>query len=462
MKLFKSSLNLVVAVLLLSACSNNSSEQQEASMSSETGENTNSNSPNSSLIQLTVPDSNRGKIVLDVQNRNNLKSITLVIDQMDNGKINRLPYEYYYDGTVNQKEEIIITARAVNLDDSVEISTKVIKNVGSDLPGSDPTTDPSCFANPNYDSCLFYKNPVAQNKAALSSKVAYGADLSAVQVFGVKLRNLTNPSRLTNTSIDVSSSAGQRAAPINGKWNFEYKTDTNHKVSQVMAFYWLNEQIEYMKTNSGAFYAENKNIKVDAFSSAVRNNAYWDGANIVMGNFGTQELALSSEVYLHEMGHANLDFATNGRINISSNFCPTKFGCIGAIHEGMADAHAFIMFPNDPAMAQSVTNTLNGWTNRDPRNFVNQNVDYFFNTVSGGGEIHGMGTAYSTILWQILKDPAMNPKHFETMFSMHLPRLTSSSDFRTAKTIWMNLSDTQYSGQYTSLIRGYFEKMGVN
>lgn len=413
-------------------------------------------------ILLATPDSNRGKITLDVKNLDNLKSIVMTIDGKDVGKITRLPNEIYFDGTVNPKPEIIVRAVAVNIDGTEEVVEKKIKNINSEEPGSTPISDPACFTNAAYDACLFYKNPVAQMKGPLSTKLSYGADLTAVQVFGVKLRNLTNPTSLRNTSINVSASAGVRAVPVNGKWNYAYKDDTaKHAVSQVMAFYWLNEQIEYMKLNSGIFYAENKAINVDAFSSSVNNNAYWDGSNIVMGNFGTQELALSSEVYLHEMGHANLDFATNRQITISSNRCATKFGCIGAIHEGMADIHANILFPLDPTMAQTVTNSLAGWSERDPRNFVNRNLDYFYTTLSGNGEVHGMGTAYSTILYQIFKDAAMNPRDFEVMFTMHLPRLTTNSDFRSAKSIWINISDTRYAGKYSMMIKNYFEKMGV-
>ena len=413
-------------------------------------------------LKLEVPDSNRGKIKLDVENIDHLKSVELKIAGIDAGKITKLPFEHYFDGTQIQANEVKVIATGINFSGEREVIEKTIVNVGSTSPGADPISDPNCFTNPAVDACLFYKNPVAQNRGPISPRVTYGSDLTAVHVFGVKLRNQTDPNRLRNSSIDVFSSAGQLAAPVGGKWNFPYKDDQGkHFVSQVMAFYWLNEQIEYMKTNSGAFYAENKNIRVNAFTTSVQNNAYWDGANIVMGNFGTQELALSSEVYLHEMGHANLDFATNGQINITSSFCATKFGCIGAIHEGMADAHGFIMFPNDPAMAQTPQNSINGWANRNPNNFLNRNLDYFFSTVSGGGEIHGMGTAYAVILWKIMKDPMMIQKDFEMMFSMHLPRLTSTSDFRTAKTIWMSLSDTRFSGKYTNLIKTHFESVGV-
>ncbi len=433
----------------------------ETTQSSLSSEPTNVTSALADIL-LAVPDSNRGKITLDVKNMDNLKSIVLTVDGVDAGKITRLPNELYFDGTVNPKPEIVVRAVAININGSQEVVEKKIKNITSTDPGATPISDPSCFTNPAFDACLFYKNPVAQNKAALATKLSYGADLSAVQVFGVKLRNLTNVTTLRNASINVTASAGVRAVPVNGKWNFAYKDDTaKHAVSQVMAFYWLNEQIEYMKLNSGVFYAENKAINVDAFSTLVNNNAYWDGTSVVMGNFGTQELALSSEVYLHEMGHANLDFATNRQLVISSNRCATKFGCIGAIHEGMADIHANLLFPLDPTMAQAVTNTLGGWADRDPRNFVSRNLDYFFTTLSANGEVHGMGTAYSTILYQIFKDVSMNPRDFEIMFSMHLPRLTSSSDFRSAKTIWMNLSDTRYAGKYTAMIKNYFEKMGV-
>ena len=164
-------------------------------------------------IQLATPDSNRGKITLDVKNMDNLKSIVLTIDGKDAGKITRLPNEVYFDGTVNPKPEIIVRAVAININGQEEIVEKNIKNINSQEPGSTPISDPSCFTNPAYDACLFYKNPVAQMKGPLAPKLSYGADLTAVQVFGVKLRNLTNPTSLRNTSINVSASAGVRAVP---------------------------------------------------------------------------------------------------------------------------------------------------------------------------------------------------------------------------------------------------------
>ena len=71
------------------------------------------------------------------------------------------------------------------------------------------------------------------------------------------------------------------------------------------------------------------------------------------------------------------------------------------------------------------------------------------------------GTAYATILWKILKDPLMIKRDFEKIFTMHLPRLTTLSDFRTAKTILINISDISYAGKYSAMIKAHFESMGV-
>lgn len=411
-------------------------------------------------LKLTLPDTNRGKIKIEVAHMDNVSSIRMLVGAEDVGKINRIPFEYYYDGTQSKVAETIVRVTAKNLNgQTFSIEQKIMNNAGTES-GSSPTNDPNCKTNPSFDACLFYKNPVAQAKAPIPSGVSFGRDLSTIQTFGVKLRNLTNPNQLKNSFIDVYATNGVRAAPVSGKWNFEYKNDANnHAVAQVMAFYWLNEQAEYMKTNSGAFYAENRGIRVDAYRASIVNNAYWDGSNIVMGRFSAQESALSAEIYLHEMGHANLDFATNSRINISSAYCDTAMGCIGAIHEGMADIHSVIMFPEDPTMAQTITNSLAGWTSRDVRRFNGRNVDYFFSMSQG--EVHGMGTAYAVILYQIMKDPVMLRVDFEKIFSMHLTRLTSNSDFKSAKTILMNISDTQFSGKYTAVIKRVFEGMGV-
>lgn len=418
--------------------------------------------------------SNDSKIIVDVDQKESVKEIIIYINSEDQGTISNLPYNYSYNAIELAGQKIEVKVNVLSLTNKLYSKTSSIlvpEPVSQPLPGqppSDPTAQPvvspDCLSDQQYDACIFFKNPVAHVKRSFTSKITYGDDLDEHQTYAVNITGRTDPSYLKNLSIDVFATSGIKAKISSAsKWKASYKDDFGvHKLVQVLSYYWANEQIKFMKSKGGAFYAENKNIKIDAFNNSVKNNAYWNGSQVVLGNFGSQEIALSSEVLLHELGHANLDFATNRQIRLTSKYCATKMGCIGAIHEGQGDIHAFLFFSGDSKMSQTITNTLDGWKNRNPANYVSKNLDYFFNTHSGGGEIHGMGTAYATILWQIMTDSSMIRDDFAKMFSMHLPRLTNSSNFSSAKTVWLNLSDVHFNSKYNSIIEKYFNKMGVN
>lgn len=396
------------------------------------------------------------KVSVDLPDQ--VRSIQVSIDGVDAGLVSYLPFQAYINPNKFDKDFIVVRVKGADMQGRLEVVERSIKvsRISSGGTGGD------CRKDAGFDACIFRKNPVAQNKGPISGGVQYGKDLSAVQVFGVKIQGMTNPNRLANNHISVNVSRGTLAAPENGKWNFSYQSDTStKKVGQVMAYYWLNEQIQFMTARSGAFYASNRNMPVDAHDPSVVNNAYFGGGSIVMGtwNRGTnQEMALSAEVYLHEMGHANLYFAMNSSMGNLGN-CSSAQGCLGAIHEGMADIHSALMFPEDPTMAQSLTNTTAGWADRNLNLTLNKSMSQFFS--ESGGEVHGMGSGYAAILWAIYLDAQMNKADYMKLFTMHLARIRANSDFREAKTILMNISDTQFQGKYTQVIKNAFESRGV-
>ncbi|HPI40735.1 MAG TPA: hypothetical protein PLJ21_08010, partial [Pseudobdellovibrionaceae bacterium] len=402
---------------LLLACSNNQSSFESNSDHSLQASST---LQNPFKITYDGPEAiglSGAAVKINVDIPENLKNISATLDGNDLGRISYLPFQFYINPNEFKKEQIELKIYGYSISNDFITLTKLIKltPISEDSTGSGP-----CLLDKGYDACIFRKNPVYQNKGPVLSGISFGKDLEKQQSFGVKINNLSQTNSLTNSNVNIKITNGTKATKnAEGNWKFNYKDDsTDHKVGQVMAYYWLNEQINMMKNESGIFYAENKNIQVDAYKASVKNNAYWSNNNIVMGSWtnssGTQEMALSAEVYLHELGHGNLDHAMGTDVAINK-YCNTDQGCIGAIHEGQADIHAALIFPDDPTMGQSLSNTLAGWKDRDVRTNINSPVSDFFKYSSG--EIHGMGSAYASILWKIYTDPQMNRADFMKLFS---------------------------------------------
>lgn len=395
------------------------------------------------------------------------------------------------------------------------------------------------------------------------SILEFGNTLSNEQIFGVKLTNLKNPDSLVSNSLNVFYSGANavsenRLRLNNGKFRQPYAADGNaaaisdqaKSVSQLMAYFWLNHLEEELKKRTGTAYTANSVTQVDAFSidpsykSVLQGNAFftYSGSDatgwqrfIVMGYAPTvkskqwvaaHEMALSAEVYLHEMGHANL-FAARGNTADGVSFddnsttfynilncadstfrtdptkkvgeltnskmlelericnpdgsgtfdyvqfqaCNTKQGCLSAINEGQADFHYLMIFPDATALGETVENKTTGFSTRPqytrqvvsgtsyrcvsaiPGTEISRNVqsnqnktieDFFrgatlqLNNCSNEipGQVHGMGSAYATSLWEIYTNPKIDPRHFEKAFQAHLQKLGRSTDFTGA---WMAL-----------------------
>lgn len=419
----------------------------------------------------------------------------------------------------------------VNTDVYTEASEESPKEVEfSGIPSSKSAgnLDASCLSNTNYDACIFWKNPVAQNGNALTKYLNVGDNVDPLQTFGIQLEDLTSATNLKSTSLDIGVTSGQKLILNNGTYRASYSTDgNNHFLGQLMAYFWLTYQQKRIYNSTGIFYTKDQNIFVDAYNPSVQLNAYWDGEKIVMGyadnSTGTMkhEMAMSAEVYLHEMGHASLDYATGSvdgsgnlvtSLNMLSNakvyyycytdnyvyaseptttvcpddyapilLCNSKEGCIAAIHEGQADFHHFMVFHENPNLFETMYNSFSGDSSaavhRDPRRTQTWVTnDYYLKSkivayqklsssvqqITMYGEVHDMGSAYASILWNIYSDPGMFPADFEKIFMQHLQNLTSSSKFIDSRNALLAQDVALFGGKYQSLIRAAFSAKGVN
>jgi len=347
------------------------------------------------------------------------------------------------------------------------------------LNGETAKSDNNCFSSSDYDSCIFYKNPIAQKGAPFSPAISAGTDLSLYQIYGVKLRNLASSTALRNDTFNISVSTGTQAnktQSVDGNsWKLSYANDqAKHFNAQVMAYYWLNQMDEVFTYKMGVFYPHNKSIPIDAYNSSIDNNAYWDGTGILMGfttidRSGKSEVALGADVYMHEMGHANLAIASPSTMNFDSNthttdqsgnlLCKTAVGCMGAIHEGQADFHAAIMFPENPRIGEHFFNNLDGLPYRNV--LANDSVSAAKAYYDNNGEIHGLGSVYASILWMLYTHPQMLKIDFQKMFAEHLTLLTASSTFTTTKGIFLAIDTAKYGGKYQKIITQVYAAKGL-
>ena len=373
-------------------------------------------------------------------------------------------------------------------------STPINLNLASIAPTNPGTNSSSCMTDSGFDACIFYKNPVAQQGKIFSPVLSSTTDLTSIQTYGVKIDATGQTLDNNNLSIcaDMNGSY-KRFKNLTSTWKTSYlNSRTNFELEQVMAYYWLNQQINTMKQWTGNFYASNKKIQVFAYNpilqGSVLDNAFWDGSLnvIVMGRstgMPAVSYGLAAEIYAHEMGHANLDYAAPDAI-VDSDSCADKNGCIGAIHEGQADYHAALMFGPGP-IGESITNNMGGLsastcvigrtisTNSSltaDKVYNPGNCSYTMGTtdtsddIPARGEIHDMGALYASIWWEVRKNAAAAGKptrEVDQLFMEHLAVLQSADTFVSSLCKIVDIDKNNFSSRYSQLFSAEYKKRGL-
>lgn len=373
------------------------------------------------------------------------------------------------------------------------------------------------------NTCLIYKNLVhVKNNVLSQSEQGYGANISHLQKFSPKIE-IPSSGYLSNPSFNVyrgSVNSSDRNQFSSSDLIVNYQNDkSDKKLSQLMAYYWLNKQLDVMKRDAGEYSAENKKINVTSSTESVPNNAYFSSSSsgssdVVMGVLKTKdglitgEVAHQAEVFAHEMGHANFYYSIgsdlitgascsssssgsvtvnkvdypiykcnytntnkeyyyryniNGKWNPIGPFCSSAMGCITGINEGQADMHQALLFPEDPRIGQAFMNTMSGFEIRNSL-ASKASITEYFNVGSPGGEIHNMGGAYFAILWKIYSNPAMLRNDFAKLFSAHLKRFSADDDFLDGRNHLLDIVKTPSFGfdqKYISIINDSFAAFGV-
>ena len=369
-----------------------------------------------------------------------------------------------------------------------------ISNDDIQMPQSEGEYVKNCHDNPNYNACIYHHDPFTQNGLLIpefknifngqNNMRKFNEAMRSYQNYAVNIRGTTH-GLLKNEHYDVKipNSYGIRLnQQPNEKWTMPYagfetynvSTSPNQRfsVEQVMAYYYLMYQKEWMELNTGQWYASGKNISV-TFSE----NTYWDKysnkinlkTSEYLGSFQVSG-SMHAGVTVHEAGHANFYYSNLSRegsknkaaqeckfsfATYSDKCCASADGCFNAIDEGQADFYALMIFPDFP-LEFSLEEYINALIEnpgikspvfddsgnckilRDPRANKNLKAEEAFNcsneqTQEGDtrGEIHDMGKLYASIWWELYNHPETSKKDIAILFSTHLLLVSYDDTFKT-------------------------------
>ncbi len=323
-----------------------------------------------------------------------------------------------------------------------------------------PVRADDCLTNSFFNLCLTYKDPVStygdKFSPAFTPASATPQQERQVFVYGVRV---PNAGPLTNSHFSMNTTNFAAVQPtVNGDWKHPYRNDSNHFVAQLHGWYWVNWFRSYLIERTGTFFASadiaKKKLLIRPAATHVANNAYFDSRDYSM-SLGWSEynhdghkadLALDVATVLHELGHANHYIANPSSIDNDylsyscyqdqTYCCVDKYGCPAAIHEGVADFHAKIAFPDkDGTILNYFFNSPQGDQWRDLDRIEKNKItahDLFART--NKGEIHDMGTVYASIWYGVWKKAKANCSEaaIEKLFVEHLAGIGGSDNFITA------------------------------
>ena len=419
----------------------------------------------------------------------------------------------------------------------------------------------NCHENPNYNACIYRYSSFIQNgsltpefrdifETAISLDEALAEDIPfiekiplyedsrynqerfneamrshqtyAVNITGTTDRFLRNEHYdviLTEISLNPFEylfSTIRVRQHSHGKWTTpyfssnEYKNDSAelierhgsvypHNVAQVMAYYHLMYQKEWMELNTGRWYALRRNISVDltdavggGWSFSENKITYGFLRSIFQFNSMVPEF-FNTFTLLHEAAHANFYYSNLSREGSTdetqrecedTDCCVTKDGCLRAINEGQSDFNAFIPYPDFP-----IAFFIEELVHREALMERNEEIQSFFLDDSGQcshvsrdhranqnlkaeeafscdrGAVHSMGALYASIWWEIYNHKDTSKRDIATLFTEHLPLVSNDDTFRTVASKIINKARELFNGpkgeHYACMISQEFTWRGL-
>jgi hypothetical protein len=361
-----------------------------------------------------------------------------------------------------------------------ELNQGYFASGGGELQPSSDKLSEDCLTNPEFDACVFLKNPVSQTQ---SQTAADQTQLNSLRKFGIKLRGLSRTGFLENAFVQIQT-LGSPRVPLyqTGKFK-EAIADGRTSAEQVMTYYWANRAIEYLSARIGVEFLPVRNLKIyvdDVFTGYSSSN----NSIHLQKQAGTIPKAFSADVVLQLLGQAVAhELSGKSALNLSNtakhNFCllspkgccAADVGCANALTGSAGDYLTGIMFPTRPSIGESVAGLVGGQKLCDlDRNLATLSTKtktqiYAACTKTPGHTVL-MGAWYASLWWKVrgeaeVQTPGSGAADVDKLFFEHAKSWTAASTFVDAKSKTLELASTYQSGKYLSLFNSVFAAAGL-
>jgi hypothetical protein len=351
--------------------------------------------------------------------------------------------------------------------------------MGTGSPDLTPSSDQmssSCVTDSKFDSCIVFKNPVVQKQGTLTTN-----EITAQ--FGVRLRNLLPARGLQNSTISIDTIKTRRLDPfaysLKPQWN-----ENSSDVEQLTTYYWLDRFSSYLKPRLGSLAITGKNIRVivdDAFNGWSRK---YNSISLKRKS-GEFPAALQGELAIYLLAQAEVDFATNGQMEITSTdvlhntcaldphgCCKTQIGCSKALQSAAGDYFAAVLFPDRPRVGETLSQNLQGQSvcglKRDLALLSQTTAMQAYQACQNqnrAGDVYLEGAFYASIWWEIRGLAAGQwsdgAEIVDRLFHKHLEQWVASDTFATAKAKAQSISQSFEGGRLNLLIDNVFSSRGL-
>jgi len=339
-------------------------------------------------------------------------------------------------------------------------------------PGSD-VIDTACKTNRYMDTCLFQKNPVAQEKAAMTT-----GDLEGARNYGVKIRDLNPTGYLENKFLQVLTLNTprftlQQKSLLKAPYN-----DLRSYMEQLSAYYWANRVFSYVRPRMGPGRLPVQDLKIyadDAFTgyAAATNSIHLEKTS------GKVPAAFSSEIVIHLVGQAIAHHLSGKKIFGAERgakhktcdlnphgCCATMEGCSQALTMAFGDYLAGIMNPTQPRLGETVSNDINGQqicgVSRDLNNLsAQQNQSQIYGLCTAApGRVSLLGAWYASLWWNLRVKA--DPNDIDMMFFDHAKSWKADTTFLEAKASALELAKKYKGGRYLAAFEAAFAAIANN
>lgn len=247
---------------------------------------------------------------------------------------------------------------------------------------------------------VFQVNPVqSTGDQSLTDQKDSAAAVPASAYASVQLRNLDGSGKLVGTWVNVRTSTGPEAYSATNTFNY---TRDDDRFEQVMAYFWVNQSQEYLRSlgfgsTLRPVNAESQDVRINQYG--IDNSFSWDKHDYIRLGKGAVDDAEDGEVIVHEYGHAVHDAQVPGfGTTIDAGAIGEAFGDYLAVTVGLdaAAEHGWSVLAPEACVADwdavSYTSTVPHCLRR---------VDSNLKLADRRNQVHFDGMIWSAALWDI-------------------------------------------------------------